>query len=52
MSVSIIVGKKVKWAIAGRSQSKLDQVKKDLAALLGNDEALKIDTLIVDTSYV
>lgn len=42
--------KKVKWAIAGRSQSKLDQVKKDISELVGNDDALKIDTLIVDTS--
>jgi short subunit dehydrogenase-like uncharacterized protein len=46
------VGKKVKWAIAGRSQSKLDQVKKDLSELLGNNEALSIDTLVVDTSVV
>jgi hypothetical protein len=44
------VNKDVKWAIAGRSQSKLDDVKKRWAKELGNDDILKVDTIIVDTS--
>ena len=52
MRLYFVVGKDVKWAIAGRSESKLQQVKRDLAELLGKDEALSIDTLLVDTSYV
>ena len=47
-----LVGKEVKWAIAGRTKSTLEQVKKDIAAQLGNDKVLDIDTLIVDTTYV
>ena len=39
----------VKWAIAGRSQSKLDQVKKRWAQELGNDDILSVDTILVDT---
>ena len=44
------VNKDVTWAIAGRSQSKLDDVKKRWAKELGNDDILKVDTIIVDTS--
>ena len=40
----------VKWAIAGRSQQKLDDLKKDIAKELGNDTEKKIDSIIVDTS--
>jgi short subunit dehydrogenase-like uncharacterized protein len=42
----------VKWAIAGRSQSKLDQIKQELADELGLDDdiLLQLDTIIVDTS--
>ena len=41
----------VKWAIAGRSQAKLDKVKERLATELNMPEArTNIDTLIVDTS--
>jgi hypothetical protein len=47
--VELPVGKDVKWAIAGRKKSKLEQVKKDITEQLGNDEVLGIDTLIVDT---
>ena len=43
------VNKDVKWAIAGRSQSKLDEVKKRWAKELGDDDILKVDTIIVDT---
>ena len=42
--------KDVKWAIAGRSQEKLDQVKQRLATELKNDDLLKIPTILVDTS--
>jgi short-subunit dehydrogenase len=48
----LLVGKEVKWAIAGRTKSKLEQVKKDIAGQLGNAKVLDIDTLIVDTKYV
>jgi hypothetical protein len=47
-----LVGKEVKWAIAGRTKNKLEQLKKDIAGQLGNAKVLDIDTLIVDTSYV
>lgn len=41
----------VKWAIAGRSQSKLDQVKQKLADELNMPELLtEIDTILCDTS--
>jgi hypothetical protein len=49
---ALLVGKEVKWAIAGRTKSKLEQVKKDIAGQLGNAKVLDIDTLIVDTKYV
>ena len=42
--------KSVKWAIAGRSQAKLDQVKEELAKELNMDEIRDIDCIIVDTS--
>ncbi|EED91145.1 predicted protein [Thalassiosira pseudonana CCMP1335] len=38
-----------KWAIAGRSKSKLESTLKSIAKDLGNDEVLKVDTIIVDT---
>mmetsp|Transcript_10196 Transcript_10196/g.16298 ORF Transcript_10196/g.16298 Transcript_10196/m.16298 type:complete len:562 (-) Transcript_10196:157-1842(-) len=44
-------GKKdVKWAIAGRNQARLDQLKKRLAEDLDAPRALELDTIIVDTS--
>eukprot|EP00527_Entomoneis_sp_CCMP2396_P001645 CAMPEP_0198147812 /NCGR_PEP_ID=MMETSP1443-20131203/37910_1 /TAXON_ID=186043 /ORGANISM="Entomoneis sp., Strain CCMP2396" /LENGTH=494 /DNA_ID=CAMNT_0043812299 /DNA_START=71 /DNA_END=1552 /DNA_ORIENTATION=- len=43
-------GEKIKWAIAGRSQQKLDQFKQQLAKDLGNNDILKIPTMLVDTS--
>jgi short subunit dehydrogenase-like uncharacterized protein len=43
-------GTKVRWAIAGRSQSKLNQVKEDLAKELGIEGMKQIDSIIVDTS--
>ena len=44
------VGKDVKWAIAGRSQQKLDAVKKSLSQELGMEDLQYIDTIVVDTS--
>lgn len=44
------VKKTIQWAIAGRSQSKLEDVKKSLATELGLDEVLELDTIVVDTS--
>jgi len=42
----------LKWAIAGRSQKKLDALKKDLAKLLGDEKLLKLETIVVDLSDV
>ena len=44
------VNKDIKWAIAGRSQSKLDNVKKWLEEEQGVEGAQEIATLVVDTS--
>jgi short subunit dehydrogenase-like uncharacterized protein len=44
------INKEVKWAIAGRSQTKLDKFKQDLADELGMKELLSVETIIVDTS--
>jgi short subunit dehydrogenase-like uncharacterized protein len=45
------VNQSVKWAIAGRSASKLDQVKSALALELNQPEiATSLDTIVVDTS--
>jgi short subunit dehydrogenase-like uncharacterized protein len=44
------VGKEVKWAIAGRSAAKLEQVKKELAEELGQEAILEVDTFVVDTA--
>jgi short subunit dehydrogenase-like uncharacterized protein len=44
------VNQTVQWAIAGRSQAKLDKVKKELAEELGMPEILNVDTILVDTS--
>jgi short subunit dehydrogenase-like uncharacterized protein len=44
------VNKTVKWAIAGRSQAKLDQLKRDLAKELDLEDLLLVDTVLVDTS--
>jgi len=43
------VNGKVKWALAGRSASKLMELKSDIAKEIGNDDATKIETIIVDT---
>ena len=42
----------VKWAIAGRSQAKLDALKQNIAKKLGNDDAFikGLDTIVCDTS--
>jgi hypothetical protein len=40
----------VKWAIAGRSRAKLEQVKKELAEELGMDELVDLDVIVVDTA--
>jgi short subunit dehydrogenase-like uncharacterized protein len=42
-------GSKVKWAVAGRSQDKLDKAKKEIGEELGVDLS-NIDCIIVDTS--
>lgn len=44
------VNKTVKWAIAGRSQAKLDQVKEKLANELKLDAIRQVETIVVDTS--
>lgn len=44
------VNKAIKWAIAGRSEAKLEKVKKDLAKELNMDELSSLDTIVVDTS--
>lgn len=44
------VNREVKWAIAGRSKSKLDTLKQNLAKELNDNEILNIDTISVDTS--
>jgi short subunit dehydrogenase-like uncharacterized protein len=43
-------GTTVKWAMAGRSQHKLDAVKEELAQELGLDDLHKIDCIVVNTS--
>lgn len=42
------VNDKVKWAIAGRSQTKLDKLKEELSSIVSNTQEL--DTIIVDTT--
>jgi short subunit dehydrogenase-like uncharacterized protein len=42
------VKKDVKWAIAGRSQAKLDKLKEELVKIDPN--AIDLDTIIVDTT--
>lgn len=44
------VNQAVKWAIAGRSQGKLDSVKRDLAKELNMPEIESVDVIVVDTS--
>lgn len=44
------VHKDMKWAIAGRNESKLEATKAEVAKLVGDDNVMKIDTIIVDTS--
>ena len=44
------INKDVRWAIAGRSQKKLDEVKMALAKELQLDEVLNVDTIVVDTT--
>ncbi|GKY93159.1 hypothetical protein MPSEU_000283900 [Mayamaea pseudoterrestris] len=43
-------GTKVRWAIAGRSQAKLNKLKEKLAKELGMEGLKQIDCIIVDTS--
>ena len=46
-----INGKVIKWAIAGRNQKKLNDVKRNISEKLGiSTESMEIDTIIVDTS--
>lgn len=40
----------VKWAMAGRSEAKLEAVKKELAEELKMKEILEVDSIVVDTS--
>jgi hypothetical protein len=40
----------VKWAVAGRSKSRVESTLKSIATKLGNDEVLNVDVMIVDTS--
>lgn len=42
------VGKTVRWAIAGRSQAKIDAIKKRLESV--TSDASQIDTILVDTT--
>jgi len=42
----------VRWAIAGRNAAKLEQVKRDIADELGQEDVLKLDTILVDTSDI
>lgn len=44
------VNKQVKWAVAGRSKSRLDEMKASLAQELGLEQLLDVDCIIVDTS--
>lgn len=44
------VSKSVKWAIAGRNQGKLDQVKQELATELSLPDMSNLPTIVVDTS--
>lgn len=44
------VNKTVKWAIAGRSEVKLEKVKQDLAKELNMEEISALDTILVDTA--
>jgi orotate phosphoribosyltransferase-like protein len=41
---------KVKWAVAGRSKSRIECILKSIATKLENDKVLEVDTLVVDTS--
>jgi hypothetical protein len=42
-------GQRVSWAIAGRSKTKLEQIKKEIAQELGNEDLLNIDIILADT---
>lgn len=44
------VNKEIKWAIAGRSKSKLEDIKKWLAEEQGIEGAQEIQTIVVDTT--
>ena len=48
LPLSYVVKKDVKWAIAGRSQAKLDKLKEELVKIDPN--AIDLDTIIVDTT--
>jgi Saccharopine dehydrogenase NADP binding domain len=44
-------GRKVKWAMAGRSRAKLEQVRSEIASELGAaEEHVKVDMIVADTS--
>ena len=40
---------KVKWAIAGRSKSKIEQTLQSISKELGSDDVLDVDVIITDT---
>lgn len=44
------VNKTVQWAIAGRTQTKLETVKQELANELGIDDVMNVDTIVCDTA--
>lgn len=46
-----VVNGDVKWAIAGRSKSKLEAAKESVAEESGVKEVLELDTILVDTWY-
>ena len=46
----MLVNKGVRWAIAGRSQAKLNKLKEELAILVPNCNISDLDIIIVDTT--
>ena len=43
------VNKDIKWAIAGRNESKLKSIKMKVSKSTGDDSVLDVDTIVVDT---
>lgn len=43
---------KVKWAIAGRSKEKLDDLKKEISREVGNSDMMNVDVIIADSSNI